>query len=81
MYKFLAIRHGTYKLKKKIAQTVMVTELQNKHHERRKLKKDIIKTTSKLKSSISFTMYSTLLHQINIAVKSKSRAITFRHKK
>ena len=26
-------------------------------------------------------MYSTLLHQINIAVKSKSRAITFRHKK
>ena len=59
----------------------MVTELQNKHHERRKLKKDIIKTTSKLKSSLSFIMYSTLLHQMNIAVKSKSRAITFRHKK
>ena len=58
----------------------MVTELQNKHHERRKLKKDIMKTTSKLKSSISFIMYSTLLHQINIAVKSKPRAITFRHK-
>ena len=52
----------------------MVTELQNKHHERRKLKKDIIKTTSKLKSSLSFIMYSTLLHQMNIAVKGKSRA-------
>ena len=77
----IAIRHGTYKLKKKIAHTVMVTELQNKHHERRKLKKDIIKTTSKLKSSLSFIMYSTLLHQMNIAVKGKSRAITFRHKK
>ena len=59
----------------------MVTELENKHHERRKLKKDIIKTTSKLKSSLSFIMYSTLLHQMNIAVKSKSRAITFCHKK
>ena len=58
----VAIRHGTYKLKKKVVHTVMVTELQNKHHERRKLKKDIIKTTSKLKSSISFIMYSMLLH-------------------
>ena len=59
----------------------MVTELQSKYHERRKLKKDIIKTASKLKSSISFIMYSTSLQQINIAVKSKSRDITFRHKK
>ena len=77
----VAIRHGTYKLKKKIAQTVMVTELQNKPYERRKLKKNVIKTTSKLKSSISFIMYFTLLHQINIAIKSKSQAITFCHKK
>ena len=45
----VAIKHGTYKLKKKIAHTVMITELQNKHHERQKLKEDIIKTTSKLK--------------------------------
>ena len=59
----------------------MVTELQSKYHERRKLKKDIIKTASKLKSSVSFIMYSTSLQQINIAVKSKSRDITFRHKK
>ena len=59
----------------------MVTELQNKRHERRKLKKGIIKTTLKLKSSLSFIMYYTLLHQMNIAVKSKFRAITFHHKK
>ena len=61
--------------------TQNLQKLQNKHHERGKLKKDIIKTTSKLKSSISFIMYSTLLHQINIAVKSKSQTVTFRHKK
>ena len=72
----LATRHGTYKLKKKVAHTVMATELQNKHYEIGKLKKDIIKTASILKSSKSFTMYSTLLHQINIAVKTKSRGIT-----
>ena len=50
----------------------MATELENKHHGRRKLKKDILKIVSKLKSSISFIMYSTLLHQRNIAVKRKS---------
>ena len=72
----VAIRHGTYKLKKKVENTVMVTELQNKHQERRILNKDIIETASKMKSPISFILYSTLLHQINIAVKSKSRGIT-----
>ena len=54
----------------------MVTELQNKHQERRILNKDIIETASKMKPLISFILYSTLLHQINIAVKSKSRGIT-----
>ena len=57
------IRRCTYKLKKKVAHTVTVTESQNKHQERRKLKTDIIKKESKLKSSISFIIYSTLLHQ------------------
>ena len=55
---------------------MMVTELQNKHQERRILNKDIIETASKMKPPISFILYSTLLHQINIAVKSKSRGIT-----
>ena len=45
------------------------------------MRKDIFKTTVKLRSSISFILYSTLLYQINIAVKSKVRAISFRHKK
>ena len=44
----VAIRHGTYELEKKIAHTVMVTGLQKKHHERRKSKKDIIKTAGNL---------------------------------
>ena len=43
--------------------------------------KDIFKTTVKLRSSISFIFYSTLLYQVNIEVKSKFRAISFHHKK
>ena len=37
----VSIRNGTYKLKRKIARLVMETELQNKHREKRKLRKDI----------------------------------------
>ena len=36
-----SIRKGTYKLKRKIARLVMETELQNKHREKRKLRKNI----------------------------------------
>ena len=37
----VSIRNGTCKLKRKIAHLVMETELQNKHREKRKLRKDI----------------------------------------
>ena len=74
----LVIRHRTYKLKKKIAHTVIVADLQNKGHKRERLEKDIIQEASKLTSSVSIIMYSALLHEINIAVKSKSRAITLK---
>ena len=72
----VAIRHGIYKLKKKIVHTVIGADLQNKDHE--KLKMDMIQAASKLKSSISFIIYSTLLHQINIAVENKYRGITWK---
>ena len=37
----VSIQNDTYKLKRKIARLVMETELQNKHREKRKLRKDI----------------------------------------
>ena len=77
----MSIAHDTYMLKKKIANIVMETEIQNKHLDRQKLGKDIFKTTVKLKSSISIIFYCTLFYQKNIEVKSKFCAISFRHKK
>ena len=58
----------------------MATELQHKHLERKKPEEDFVKTTSKLKSRISF-INITILHQINIALKRKCWAITYRQKK
>ena len=57
---------------------MIVADLQNKGHKREKLEKDIIQGASKITSSVSIIMYSALLHEINIAVKSKSRAITLK---
>ena len=76
----VAVRHSSDKLQEKIAYPVMLTELQNKYHERLKSKNDTIKTTSKLKSSISFAKYYILLHQKNVEVKSKCRAVTLKKK-
>ena len=41
----LAIRHGTMQLKKKITRSIMNVKLQNKHKEKRNLKKQNLETS------------------------------------
>ena len=41
------------RLKKKIARTIMNAELQNKHEEKRNLKKQILETSSQLKRCLT----------------------------
>ena len=75
----LVIKHETIRLKKKIPLIIMDAELQNKHTEKRKLKKKILEVTGKLKKKVRVIIYSTILHQINKAIKSKEKAISTRH--
>ena len=75
----VSIRNGIYKLKRKIARLVMETELQNKHREKCKLRKDIGGINVLLSTSLSVIVYNALLHQINIAVKSRIKVIKLRH--
>ena len=77
----VSIRNGTYKLKTKIARLVMEMELQNKHREKRKLRKNIRSINVLLSTSLPVTVYNALLHQINIAVKSRIKAIELQHGK
>ena len=58
----VSIRNGTYKLKRKIARLVMETELQNKHREKCKLRKDIGGINVLLSTSLSVIVYNALLH-------------------
>ena len=55
------------------------TELQNKHREKRKLRKDIRSINMLISTSLSVIVYNALLHQINIAVKSRIKVIKLRH--
>ena len=56
----VAIKHGTQKLKMKIARSVMETEMQNKHDQKRKIKKQIRDIKFQLKSSLTLVLYNTL---------------------
>ena len=57
----------------------MDAELQNKHAEKRKLKKKVLEVTGQLRGKVTVIIYSTILHQIDKAMKSKEKAILTRH--
>ena len=58
---------------------VVETEMQNKQNQKRKVKKQIRHIKFQLKALLTLILYSTLLHQINVAVKSRVKAMTTRH--
>ena len=58
----------------KISKLIMQTELDNKHHEKRKLRKEIRSTGIKLKSTLDLILFNALLHQLNVAIKSSQKS-------
>ena len=77
----LSVKSGSYKLKCKISKLIMQTELDNKHHEKRKLRKEIRSTGMKLKSTLGLILFNSLLHQLNIAIKSRQKSVIYSHQK
>ena len=77
----LAIRHGTQRLGRNIARKIMESESQRKHIEKRKIIKKILETTLKLRNNVSSTIYRTILHQTNKAIKIRTKSIITRHDK
>ena len=59
----------------------MNMDLQNKHKEKRNLKKGILETSSQLKRCLTSIIYITLLHQINKAIKGEIKTVSARHLK
>ena len=77
----LATKTGITKLKKKIVRLIFETELQNKHFEKRKLKKYFIEIYINLKSSLNVFLRNAVIHKANIAIRSKVKFISRRHQK
>ena len=49
----LAIKNGSRKLKLRLARIIMESEMENKHHEKKKLKKEILAISNQLKGVLS----------------------------
>ena len=77
----IGIKHEIPKLKVKVTYVFMQTEIQNKHDQKRKIKKDMRDIKFKLKSSLSLILYNTLLQQMKSTVKGrvKPKAMATRH--
>ena len=75
----LSLKHNNNKLKKRIAGIVMVTEIQNKHREKKSLKKEIRQKCILLKSTLGVVVFNALLHHINNVIKRKHTVILLRH--
>ena len=77
----LSTQYGSYKLKKRIDRIIIENESQCKHTEKKKVSKEVLQLDKKLQLCFDIIIYHTLLHQINIAVKSRLNAISKRHAK
>ena len=70
-----------YKIKCNTLKLIMQTELENKHHEKRKLRKEIYSTGIILKSALGLILFNALHHKLNIAIKSRQKSIIYLHQK
>ena len=77
----ISLENASFKLKWKIATLIMKTEMQNKHSEKRKLKKELKQICNTLKRSLNLVILNAVFHQLNIALKSKFKVIANRHQK
>ena len=77
----LSIKSGGRKLKLRIARLVMESDIQSKHLESKKLKKELLLACIQLESVLGLFLYNALLHQVSFAVKIRRKATLKRHKK
>ena len=67
-----AIKSGNKKIQQKIARIIMSTELQQKDHEKRKLKREIIQLSMKLKPQVGFVLFNGIICSLDKSIKQNS---------
>ena len=67
------------KLKLHLARIIMETEMENKYHEKNKLKNEIVAVSNQLKGFLGLFLHNTLVHKIELVVKILLKLISFQH--
>ena len=75
----LSIKQQNLKLKRCVSRIFMENELQTKHREKHNLKKDIKAISYQLRRLLPKLVYATVLHQVNLAIRSEVKSIVKRH--
>ena len=75
----LSNKNAIFKLKQRIGQINMRDEMQRKHLEKKKLRKEIRSVSIQLKSCLTILLYNVLPQRINMVVRSRKKAINLRH--
>ena len=68
-----------YKLKKKVVKPVMVTELQDKHYQILKIRKELRSIAISLKSLLGLILLNAVIHQVEVLILSRLTAIKKRY--
>ena len=75
----LANKIAGYKLKKKVVKPVMVTELQDKHYQILKIRKELRSIAISLKSLLGLILLNAVIHQVEVLILSRLTAIKKRY--
>ena len=68
----LAIKSGNKEIRQEIAKIIMNTELQQKYHEERKLKREIIQLSMRLKAQVGLALFNGVIYSLDKSIKQKS---------
>ena len=71
----LANKIAGYKLKKKVVKPVMVTELQDKHYQILKIRRELRSIAISLKSLLGLILLNAVIHQVEVLILSRLTAI------
>ena len=77
----LAIKSGSRNLKLHLSRLIMESKIENKHHEKNKLQKEIVAISNQLEGVLGLFLYNTLTYRNELLIKSRIKAISFRHQR
>ena len=72
---------ASYKIKQKIARTIIEAELNNKHREKKKTKRELKELSAKLSAELSFIAHQSLKYRVRSLVAAKKKGWKATHEK